>query len=101
MFDQMPPDEKFTHKPNITVLSDSMAMVVDEFTLSSGGKTYRAKNASLLVKKDGKWKWKLAAEAGWGDMPMEGVGGSGPAEEEKGHHEMDKKQMEKDKGGEY
>ncbi len=78
MFAQMPPDAKVTQKPTITVLSDSLATFTNDYTLTMGGKTYRGRNAGLVVKQDGQWKWKAMYEAGWGDAsPPQGVGGSG------------------------
>lgn len=81
-YEQTPKDLKVTHKPTITVLSDSLALVVDDFSMTSGGKTRAGKNTSLLIKKDGEWKWKMSAEAGWGDADPQGVGGSGEAGQE-------------------
>jgi hypothetical protein len=81
MFAQMPPDVKMTQKPNITVLSDSLATFTNDYTMTMGGKTYRGRNAGLVVKQDGQWKWKAMYEAGWGDVPQQqGVGGSGTQE---------------------
>ncbi|WP_375773237.1 hypothetical protein NR798_20950 [Archangium gephyra] len=79
MYEQSPADMKMNHKPTITVLSDSLATVTDDYTLTTGGKTYTGRNSGLLVKRDGQWKWKTMYEAGWGDMPSTGVGGSGTA----------------------
>ncbi|MFY0522206.1 hypothetical protein ACN28I_03000 [Archangium gephyra] len=81
MFEQMPADMQMTHKPTITVLSDSLATFTDDFTITTGGKKYSGRNGGLLVKRDGQWKWKTMYEAGWGDMPASGVGGSGTAGE--------------------
>ncbi len=81
-FEQTPKDLKMTHKPTFTVLSDSMALVVDDFSMTTGGKTKVGKNASLLIKKDGQWKWKMTAEAGWGDSAPPATGGSGEAGQE-------------------
>jgi uncharacterized protein (TIGR02246 family) len=77
-FENMPKDMKTTHKPTITVLSDSLANVVDDFTMTMGKQKFTGKNASLLVKRDGQWKWKAMVEAGYGGMgPPGGAGGSG------------------------
>jgi hypothetical protein len=81
MFEQMPADIQVTHKPTITVLSDSLATYTDDFTITTGGKKYSGRNAGLLVKRDGQWKWKTMYEAGWGDVPTTGVGGSGMSED--------------------
>ena len=37
------------------------------------------RNTGVLVKRDGKWKWKVMAEAGWGGMSANGA--QGKAEE--------------------
>jgi hypothetical protein len=68
-WDNMPKDAKTTHKPTISVLSDSLANVVDDFTMTANGKKTAGRNQSILVKRDGQWKWKVMTEAGWGDMP--------------------------------
>lgn len=80
MFEQMPADHQVTHKPAITVLSDSLAVVHDDFTMTTGGKKYSGKSSCLLVKREGQWRWKSMVEAGWGDMHM-ATGGSGMPEE--------------------
>jgi len=67
-FDTMPKDMKVTHKPTITVLSDSLVNVVDDFTMTMGKQKVSGRNAGLLVKRDGKWLWKSMIEAGWGGM---------------------------------
>lgn len=78
MYDNMPKDMKMTHKPTITLLSDSLANVVDDFSMTMGKQKITGRNMSFLVKRDGQWKWKVMAEAGWGGMgPPSGAGGSG------------------------
>jgi hypothetical protein len=67
-FENMPKDTKMTHKPAVTVLSDSLVDVVDDFTMTMGKQKISGKNSGLLVKRDGKWLWKTMAEAGWGGM---------------------------------
>lgn len=96
MFEQTPADIQVRHNLDITVLSDSLASVTDNYTWSAGGKKYSGRNASLLVKQDGQWKWKAFFEAGWSDMPGNtGVGGSGKEgiekEYEKDYQEPDMK----------
>jgi hypothetical protein len=68
MFENSPKDSKITHKPNITVLSDNLAVVIDEFTMTMGKEKMSGKNASVMAKIDGVWKAKTAVEAGWGEM---------------------------------
>jgi SnoaL-like domain len=77
MFEQTPADVQVKHDLDITVLSDSLVSFTDEYTMTTGGKKYDGRNAGLLVKRDGQWKWKAFFEAGWGNMPSTGVGGSG------------------------
>ncbi|WNG32336.1 hypothetical protein F0U61_00980 [Archangium violaceum] len=77
MFEQMPTDMQVNHKLGITVLSDSLVNFTDDYTMTMGGQKYSGRNAGLLVKRDGQWKWKAFFEAGWGDMPPTAVGGSG------------------------
>jgi acyl-CoA-binding protein len=67
-WENMPKDSKTTHKWSITVLSDSLAYAGDDFTMSGGGHKMSGRNMSLLFKRDGQWKWKSMAEAGWGSM---------------------------------
>jgi hypothetical protein len=77
-FEGMPKDMKSTHKRSVTVLSDSLANVVDDFTVTMGKQKITGRNVSMLVKRDGQWKWKVGVEAGWGGMsPPQGAGGSG------------------------
>ena len=80
-WDNMPKDMKVTHKPNVTVLSDSLVSVTDDFNMQMGGKKMSGRNQAFLVKRDGQWKWKQMAEAGWGDAAQAGTGGSGEAGE--------------------
>ncbi|MBN1207330.1 MAG: hypothetical protein JXB05_20780 [Myxococcaceae bacterium] len=82
MFDDMPADTQMTHKPKIVVLSDSLATFTDDYTMTMGGKKLSGRNAGLLVKREGQWKWKAMYEAGWGDYPSSGVGGAGAAEDQ-------------------
>jgi hypothetical protein len=70
MMTGMPKDVKMTHRPTVTVLSDSMANVVDDFTMTVGKQKLSARNMAVLVKRDGKWLFKVMGEAGWGDVPM-------------------------------
>ena len=80
MFDQTPADMQLTRKTDITVLSDSLATYTCDFTVTAGKEKHSGRNSGLLVKRDGQWKWKAMYEAGWGDYPATGVGGSGAPE---------------------
>lgn len=68
MWEGMPKDVKVTHKPTVTVLSDSLVSMTDDYTMTLGGKKMSGRNMALLVKRDGQWKWKQMVEAGWGDV---------------------------------
>jgi hypothetical protein len=75
--EQGPEVKDVKHKRTITVLSDSLATFTDEYTMTVGGVKRSGRNAGLLVKQGDAWKWKGFFEAGWGDQPASGVGGSG------------------------
>jgi hypothetical protein len=75
-WDSMPKDMKVTHRPTVTVLSDSLVTVTDDFRMQMGGKNLSGRNQAFLVKRDGKWMWKQMAEAGWGDASQADTGGS-------------------------
>jgi hypothetical protein len=66
MMESMPKDIKTTHKRSVTVLSDSLANVVDEWTSTTGKTKFSGKNATWVVKVAGEWKLKAVVEAGWG-----------------------------------
>src|SRR5262249_11698191 len=55
MMENMPKDVKVTHKPTVTVLSDSLVNVTDDFTMTMGKQKMSGRNMSVLVKRDGKW----------------------------------------------
>jgi hypothetical protein len=74
-YETMPKDLKVTHKPTISVLSDSLVSVIDDFTMTQGKQKITGRNTALLVKRDGQWKWKTLVEAGYGGMPAEGASG--------------------------
>jgi ketosteroid isomerase-like protein len=63
-------DMKVTRKPDIFLLSDSLATVNDVCTVKMGPKTVTMRNSTLVLRRDGKWLVKGMAEAGWGDMPQ-------------------------------
>ncbi|MBE2248357.1 MAG: hypothetical protein IAE78_02335 [Myxococcus sp.] len=68
MMENMPKDVTTTHKRSITVLSDSLANVVDDWTMTMGKVKTTGKNATLVVKVGADWKLKTMVEAGWGGM---------------------------------
>ncbi len=66
----MPKDEmpKMSHKHQVTFLSDTLAVAIEE-TSVSGKMKGKWNSMSVLTQRDGRWKVKEMAQAGWGDMP--------------------------------
>jgi hypothetical protein len=69
MADGMPKDMKMSHKHATTFLSDTLAVAIADEGMQLGKVKGKWKSMSVLTQKDGKWKFKQMAEAGWGDMP--------------------------------
>jgi hypothetical protein len=78
-WENQPKDSKMTHKLAITVLSDSLADVIDDFSMTEGRHRHSGTNTNVLVKRDGRWKWKVMVEAGWGDMAPPPAAAAAPA----------------------
>ncbi len=68
---------EMTHKPTVSVLSDTLVNVVNDWSMKMGKEKVSGRNMGLLVKRDGKWMWKVMAEAGWGGMAAGGSGSEG------------------------
>jgi len=66
-YENMPKDMTMTNKYTVYVLSDAMADVHNDFTMAVGKQKAAGRSDGLVVKKDGKWMWKIMTEAGWGD----------------------------------
>jgi uncharacterized protein (TIGR02246 family) len=64
----MPKDAKMSHKHTPYFLSDTLAVAIEENGLTMGKTKGKWKGMSVLTLKDGRWKVKEMAEAGWGDM---------------------------------
>ncbi len=79
MWESMPAGTKSVHKLTITVLSDALANVVDDFSVTTGKQTMKGRNASLLAKVAGQWKFKGMVEAGWGGMNAPATAAPAPA----------------------
>jgi hypothetical protein len=75
-YENMPKDMKSTHKRNVTVLSDALAYITDDFTMTTGKQKMSGRNVVLIVKKGGDWKVKSMTEAGWAGMDNAAQGGS-------------------------
>ena len=75
-----PKDMKDTHKRSYRFLSPDLAFVDIDENMTMGKMKGAWKAESMVVHKDGKWKVKMDAEAGWGDMkPPEGQAAAAPA----------------------
>ncbi len=59
-----------THRPNIFVISDSLANVDDQQTVHMGKSTVTIRSSSLVIRKDGQWRMKSVVESGWGDSDL-------------------------------
>src|SRR5438874_1145831 len=71
MVENMAKDMKTKNKATISVLSDSLVNVTEDFSMEMPKAPKMAgRNQAMLIKKDGKWKWKAMTEAGWGGMEM-------------------------------
>jgi uncharacterized protein (TIGR02246 family) len=68
MFAGMPKDVTMKSKQTAHFLSDGLAVAIEENEMSGGKMKGKWKGMSVLTLKDGRWKFKQMAEAGWGDM---------------------------------
>jgi hypothetical protein len=60
-------DMKVKHNRKYDFLTDDMAMVYDNASMTMGKQTINTRSASLVIQKDGKWMIKSMMEGGWGD----------------------------------
>jgi hypothetical protein len=67
-FSNMPKDMKMKTKHTAHFLSDDLAVAIEENSMTMGKIKGNWKAMSVLTLRDGKWKFKEMAEAGWGDM---------------------------------
>ena len=79
MFGGMPKDMKMDHKHTAHFLSDDLAVVIEETSMAMGKQKGKWKSFSVVTLKDGKWKFKEMAEAGWGDVKVPAAGTAGKA----------------------
>jgi hypothetical protein len=64
-----PKDMKMTGKHTPTFLSDTLAVAIEQNSMTAGKMKGKWNAMAVLTQIDGKWKFKQMAEAGWGDMP--------------------------------
>jgi ketosteroid isomerase-like protein len=65
-----PKDAKFSSKHTVAMLTDSLAQVISDYSVTMGGTKMQWKSADLVIRKNGKWLVKSMTEGGWGDMPV-------------------------------
>lgn len=75
----MPPGSATKHKLTISVLSDSLANVVDDYEMTMGKQKMKGRNAITVVRVGADWKYKTMTEAGWGDMGAPPAAAPAPA----------------------
>ncbi|WP_041453645.1 hypothetical protein [Anaeromyxobacter dehalogenans] len=76
-------DAKMAHNPTIFLVSDSLALVGDTWSMTMGKKKMSGRSAAMLVRVDGSWRFAAMMESGWGDMPgMDSAAGGGAAGKE-------------------
>ena len=61
-------DTTVAHRPTVFLVSDSLATLGDEWTMTTKGKKTTGRSSMVLVRTGGKWKAKAMMESGWGDM---------------------------------
>jgi hypothetical protein len=64
-----PKDMKMSGKHTPTFLSDTLAVAIEQNSMTAGKMKGKWNGMAVLTQVDGKWKFKQMAEAGWGDMP--------------------------------
>lgn len=76
-------DAKMAHNPTIYLVSDSLAVVGDAWSMTLGKKKMTGRSAAMLVRVDGSWRFAGMMESGWGDMPgMDSAASGGAAGKE-------------------
>jgi hypothetical protein len=60
-------DIKVKHNRKYDFITDDMAIVYDNASMTMGKQTMKIRSAGLVIKKDGKWMMKSMMEGGWGD----------------------------------
>jgi len=60
-------DIKVKHNRKYDFLTDDMAIVYDNASMTMGKQTMNVRSSSLVIQKDGKWMIKSMMEGGWGD----------------------------------
>jgi hypothetical protein len=75
----MPKDMKMSMKHTPTFLSDTLAVSIEQNSMSMGKVKGKWAAMSALTLVDGKWKFKQMAEAGWGDMGPPSMAGAAAA----------------------
>jgi len=72
------PNTTIAHRPAVFLVTDSLATVSDEITITMGKRTFSTRSALLVVRTAGKWKVKSMVEGGWGGTVRERPEGAAP-----------------------
>ena len=77
-YEKPKPGMHVTHSPTIFTVTDSLATVGDQWTMTMGGeagatgvKKVTARSSMLVIRKGGHWRVKSMVEGGWGDVMKE------------------------------
>jgi hypothetical protein len=73
-----PKDMKMSSKHTPTFLSDTLAVSIEQTSMSAGKMKGKYNAMAVVAVVDGKWKFKQMAEAGWGDMPSAPAAAAAP-----------------------
>jgi ketosteroid isomerase-like protein len=74
-----PKDMKMSSKHTPTFLSDTLAVSIEQTSMSAGKMKGKYNAMAVVTLIDGKWKFKQMAEAGWGDMPAGPTAAASPS----------------------
>lgn len=68
------PDTSIQNDRQFHFLNQNLVIAITESTVATKDTVQRMKYADVLVKRDGKWKFKCMIQTGWGDMLKEYFG---------------------------
>ncbi len=63
-----PKDLKYNTVRTPLFINENLVMVLTEWNMKANKKVTKSKYADILVKEDGKWKFKTMVQAGWGEF---------------------------------
>ncbi len=63
-----PPHLKVASRRTVVLLSDALAQVVDETTLTLGKTKGTSRSAAVVVRREAGWRLKVLTESGWAEL---------------------------------